>query len=66
MLQVNIWDSHRCMTPKTLIQEAGETERAFERRAYQEYLAACHKWDGYKGSGNTVYMSLPRRQGDVK
>lgn len=59
MLQVTIYDSHRFLKPYTIEQLPNETERQFDHRVYAEYLKMCHKWDGYKGTGNTVYMSHP-------
>lgn len=63
MLQVTIYDSHRFLNPYTIEQLPDETERQFDRRAYAEYLKMCHKWDGYNGTGNTVYMSNPIENG---
>lgn len=57
MLQVIMYDSHGFLKPYIVNQNPGETERQFDKRTYAEHLKLCHKWDGYKGTGNTVYMS---------
>lgn len=58
MLQVVMYDSHGFLKPYIINQIPGETERQFNRRTYNEFLEKSHQWDGYKGTGNNVYMSL--------
>ena len=51
------FDSHRIMKPFEMVQSENETEREFSRRCWNMYLEMTKKYDGYNGSGNTVYMS---------
>ena len=56
------FDSHGFMQPFCINQNDTETEREFSRRCWYMYLEMCKKYDGYNGSGNTVYMSdKPRK-----
>lgn len=55
------FDSHRIMKAFSLDKMENETEREFERRCWKMFLEMSKKYDGYNGSGNTVYMSDKER-----
>ena len=57
-----IFDSHGVMPQMVVNQNENETEREFNRRCWYLYLEMCAKYDGYNGSGNTVYMSDNERR----
>ena len=56
-MTARIYDSHSFMSTITVRKSNTQSGRDFERQCYDLYLEMCHKWDGYNGSGNTVYLS---------
>ena len=56
-MTARIYDSHSFMSTITVRKSNTQSCRDFERQCYDLYLEMCHKWDGYNGSGNTVYLS---------
>ena len=56
------FDSHRIMKPFSVEKSENETEREFNRRCWDIYKEITQKYDGYNGSGNTVYMSDNERK----
>ena len=56
-MTARIYDSHSFMSTVTVRKSNTQSCRDFERQCYDLYLEMCHKWDGYNGSGNTVYLS---------
>ena len=56
MSEAYLFDSHGFMPKTTVYKSDTETEREFKNRTWYMFLDLCRKWDGYNGTGNTVYM----------